>query len=85
MQASDSTPNAGSLDRIALKAFLRVVEAWELGHEDAAGLAGMSPNLQTSARKRITPMTAEEAMHWAEEHGLTDLLEIEFGDRIEDA
>lgn len=41
MQASDPTPTASNLDRIPLKAFLRVVEAWELGDEEAAGLAGM--------------------------------------------
>ncbi|WP_304615822.1 hypothetical protein [Paracoccus sp. (in: a-proteobacteria)] len=35
--------------------------------------------------QKITPLTADEAMRWAEEHGLTDLLEAHFSDRIEDA
>ena len=34
---------------------------------------------------KITPLTADQAMRWAEENGLNDLLEAEFGDRIEDA
>lgn len=34
---------------------------------------------------KITPLTREEAMGWAERNRLTDLLEAEFGDMVEDA
>lgn len=34
---------------------------------------------------KITPMNGEEAMHWAEKHGLVSLLEQEFSDFLKDA
>lgn len=42
------------------------------------------PGEWTGAEK-IIPMDRDEAMDWAERCGLTDLLEKEFGDQIEDA
>lgn len=44
-----------------------------------------TPDGGSSGGKKIIPLTAEDALQWAEQHLPSSYVEVEFADKIEDA